>query len=297
MKAQELTRWQPDAAELTDTDTDTEPAYAGTAAELAHTDSGGDGEPVLLIHGGGLADWFTPMAADPALRRNRVIRLVRAGYTDAPAPAGLTIADHARHTAALLRHHRAAPAHVVAHSSGSAIALQLAIDNPAAIRTLSLCEPPLIDTLTDPTDHEWLRTAFGPVLGSVMAAIARGDLPAAFDAFMTLVCGPDHRRVMTDTLGAAVVEEAASNCAYFFTEEAVSLTAWTVTPEALTGLRAPVLLVQGSDSPPPVHRLITHLAGLIPGSAIATIGGANHLMPLTAPAELARVIDGFSGTH
>ena len=66
------------------------------AVELTYTDSGGAGDPVLLLHGGGLADWLTPLAADPTLRGDRVIRLVRAGYTDAPVPDGLTVdgADH-----------------------------------------------------------------------------------------------------------------------------------------------------------------------------------------------------------
>jgi hypothetical protein len=40
-----------------------------------------------------------------------VIRMVRAGYTGRPVPDGLTVADHARHAAALLRRLDAAPAH------------------------------------------------------------------------------------------------------------------------------------------------------------------------------------------
>ncbi|GAA4606393.1 pimeloyl-ACP methyl ester carboxylesterase [Actinoplanes octamycinicus] len=260
---------------------------------VAYTDSGGDGEPVLLIHGGGLADWFTPLAAEPALRDHRVIRMVRAGYTGVPAPAGLTVAGHSEHAAALLDHLGAAPAHVVAHSSGATVALQLALDHPEAVRTLTLCEPPLVAPLVDPVDHELLRAAFGPAIGSVMAAAARGDLPAAFDTFMTLVCGPGHRRVMTETLGVAPVADAVARSRYFFAEEMPAVDAWTVEPADLGKVRPPVLLVQGDASPPPVHRLITHLAGLIPGATVATIDGAGHLMPLTDSASLAQLVAGF----
>jgi pimeloyl-ACP methyl ester carboxylesterase len=267
---------------------DPEPARWRTgAAELACTDSGGDGDALVLIHGGGLADWFTPLAADPALKRHRVIRVVRAGYTGAPAPDGLTVGDHAGHTAALLRHFGAAPAHVVAHSSGCAVALQLALDRPDLVRSLTLCEPPLVETLADPADHDLLRTAIGPVVGAATAAAARGDVPAAFDTFMTAICGPDHRRVMTDVLGVV------RPCEYFFTGEMPAVGAWTVDPADLAGLRAPVLLVQGGDSPPPVHRLVAHLAGSIPGATVATVADAGHLMPLTAPAELGRLIGDF----
>jgi pimeloyl-ACP methyl ester carboxylesterase len=263
------------------------------AAELAYTDSGGDGEPLLLIHAGGFADWFTPLAATPTLGRYRVIRLIRAGYTGTPAPAGLSVTDHAGHAAALLHRLNAAPAHVIAHSSGTTIALQLAIHHPALVRTLCLCEPPLVDTLAAPADHELLHATLGPALGAAMAATARGDLPAAFDTFMTAVCGPDYRHVMTDTLGADLVDDAENRCGYFFTDEIPAVNAWTLDPAVTAHLRPPVLLIQGSASPPPVHRLITRLAGMIPDATIATIDQANHLLPLTAPTELARLLTDF----
>jgi pimeloyl-ACP methyl ester carboxylesterase len=260
-------------------------------AELAHTDSGGPGEPVLLMHAGAFADWFAPMATDPALAGHRVIRLIRAGYAAAPAPAGLTVADHAGHTAELLRRLGTGPAHVVAHSSGTPIALQLGLDHPEPVRTLCLSEPPLIDALTDPADHEALHAALGPAIGAAMAATARGDRPAAFDAFMSAVCGPDYRRAMADALGAGAVEEAERRSGSFFTGEMPAVNTWTFDPTRLT---APVLLVQGGASPQPVHRMIAHLAALIPGATTTTIDGVDHLLPLTAPAELARVVAAFA---
>jgi pimeloyl-ACP methyl ester carboxylesterase len=281
-----------DMSRITRTDPASTRWLAG-AAELAYTDSGGDGEPLLLLHAGGFADWFTPLAALPALRGHRVIRLVRAGYTGAAPPPGLTVADHAGHAAALLHHIAATPAHVVAHSSGSTIALQLALDHPDLVRTLCLGEPPLVPALADPADHELLRTALGPAIGAAMAATARGDLPAAFDAFMTAVCGPGYRDVMTDTLGAGLLAEAERNCGYFFTGEMPAVEAWTFDPAAAARLRRPVLLFEGSASPPPVHRLIARLAGLLPHATTATIHDANHLLPLTAPTELARLITDF----
>jgi pimeloyl-ACP methyl ester carboxylesterase len=260
-------------------------------AQLAYTDSGGAGEPMLLMHAGAFAGWFVPLATDPALGGYRVIRLTRAGYTAAPAPAGLTVADHAGHAAELLRRLGTGPAHVVAHSSGTPIALQLGLDHPELVRTLCLSEPPLIDALTDPADHEALRAALGPAIGVAMSATARGDRSAAFDAFMSAVCGPHYRRAMTDALGAGAVEEAERSSGYFFTGEMPAVNAWAFDPARLT---VPVLLVQGGASPQPVHRMIAHLAALIPGATTTTIDGADHLLPLTAPGELARVVAAFA---
>jgi pimeloyl-ACP methyl ester carboxylesterase len=258
-------------------------------AEVAHTDSGGAGEPVLLLHGGGLADWFTPLAAVPELKDHRVIRMVRAGYTGGPPPPGLTVADHARHAATLLRQLDAAPAHVVAHSSGSVIALQLAVDAPSSVRTVTLVEPPFVDALSDPSDLDDLHAAFGPVIGAAMAATARGDRAAAFDGFMTLVCGPGYRGVMDDVLGAGLVDDAVAHGEAFFTSEVPALNGWTFDP----AVTQPVLLIKGGDSPPPLHRLVAHLAGRLPDATVATVDHANHLMPLTAPAEIGELVARF----
>ncbi len=265
------------------------------AAEIAYADSGGDGEPLLLIHPGPFPDWFTPLATEPMAGRNRVIRMVRAGYTGAPAPGGLTVSDYAGHAAALLERLDAAPAHVVAHSSGTVIALQLALEHPALVRTLCLCEPPLLDTLADPADRELLGAMLGPVIGAAMAATGRGDLPAAFDTFMTAVCGPAYRDVMAATVGTDVLEAAEHGCGYFFTDEIAAMNAWTFDAADAAGIRQPVLLVQGGASPPPVHRLVARLASLLAGATIATVDGAGHLLPLTAPADLARLIGDGAG--
>lgn len=261
-------------------------------AEVAFTDTAGDGEPLLLMHGGGLADWMTPLAGTPELTDFRVIRMIRAGHLGQSA-AGLTVADHARHAATLLRRLEAAPAHVVAHSSGSAFALQLAADDPSAVRTLTLVEPPMVDTLADPADLDALHAAFGPVMGASMGAIAQGDYPAAFDAFMTLVCGPDYRRVVNTVIGAEIVDEAARNSLHFFTGEVAALNSWEFNP----AITAPVLLIQGAGSPALQHRLIGHLAGRLPDSAVATVENANHLMPLTRPAEIGRLAAAFARSH
>jgi pimeloyl-ACP methyl ester carboxylesterase len=261
--------------------------------EVAYTDSGGDGEPLLLIHGGGLADWLTPLAGTPELKNFRVIRMVRAGYTGSPVPPGLTVADHARHAATLLRQLGAAPAHLVAHSSGSTIALQLAVDHPSSVRTVALCEPPLVDALADPSDLDDLHAALGPVMGSAMAATARGDHAAAFDAFMTVICGPAYRSVMNDVLGAHLVDDAAIHSGDFFTGEIPAVGAWTFDP----AVTRPVLLIQGADSPPPVHRLIAYIAGRLPEATVVTVDHTNHLMPLTAPAELGELVAHFCGSR
>ena len=53
---------------------------------MHYTDSGGAGEPLVLIHAAGFADWFVPFEREPAVAGLRRIRITRTGYSD-PAPA------------------------------------------------------------------------------------------------------------------------------------------------------------------------------------------------------------------
>jgi pimeloyl-ACP methyl ester carboxylesterase len=271
-------------------------AVPGTTVD--YVDHGGGGEPMLLVHAGVFGAWFEPLAAEPALEGFRVIRMLRAGYTGGPIPTEhLSIADHARHAATVLEALDATPAHVVAHSSGTVIALQLALDRPELVRSLVLSEPPLLDPLVAPEDLEFLHAQLGPVMGGAMAAAAAGDISAAFDAFMGAVCGPDHRRVIATALGEGALPRAEQDARFFFADEVRAAAEWTFDEHVARRVQQPVLLVQGGASPPPVHRLVAHLAALLPDAEVATVEGDNHLLPLRNPAALGHLVAEFTRRH
>jgi pimeloyl-ACP methyl ester carboxylesterase len=131
-------------------------------------------------------------------------------------------------------------------------------------------------------------------IGGAMEAVGRGDLPAAFDSFFAAVCGRDYRPILQRALGAHGLLQAERNSAFFFTNEIPAFSRWT--PADLRRIASPVLLVQGAASPAATHRLIARLAMLLPHARVATFEGANHLLPLTRPAELAQLITSWSGT-
>ncbi|WP_329045768.1 alpha/beta hydrolase [Amycolatopsis sp. NBC_01488] len=252
---------------------------------IGWTDTGA-GDATLLVHAGVFGAWFEPLAGHLP---GRVIRMLRAGYTGGEVPREpIELAAHAAHAAALLDLLGTGPATVVSHSSGCAIALQLAVDRPDLVARLVLSEPPLIDELLDPADLPEVRTTIGPALGAAMAAAARGDIPAAFDTFNTVVCGRGYRAVLTDVLGQEGIARAERDAEFFFTNEVPALGRWT--PPDPARISTPALLVQGAASPGPTHRLIARLAAALPDARVTTIAGANHLLPLTHPTELAGAI-------
>lgn len=254
-------------------------------AAIAWTDTG-DGEPTLLVHAGVFGAWFAPLAQRLP---GRVIRMLRAGYTDGPPPDALIgIAQHAAHAAALLDALGTGPATVVGHSTGSVIALQLAKDRPDLVCRLVLSEPPLIDPLLDPADVGDVRAALGPAVGAAMAAAAHGDGPGALEAFMSVVCGPGYRTVLAEALGSDGLARAEREALFFCRNELPATGAWT--PVDPADIAVPVLLVEGSSSPGATHRLVARLAGMLHAARVARIEGTNHLLPLTRPEELAALV-------
>lgn len=254
-------------------------------ATIAWSDTG-TGEPTLLIHAAAFGAWFAPAAEHLP---GRVIRLLQAGYTEGPAPTTpMTVARHAAHAAALLDALDTGPTTVVAHSLSTLVALELAATRPDLVRRLVLSEPPLLDPLLDPADVADVAATVGAAIGAAMAATARGERTAAYDAFMGAVCGPQHRAVVAAVLGADGLARAERESAFLFTNEVPALAGWTpVDPEAII---APTLLVAGGASRQATHRLVARLAGLLPHADVATIAGANHLLPLTHPREIADLV-------
>ncbi|MFI6132871.1 alpha/beta fold hydrolase [Micromonospora sp. NPDC051141] len=258
-------------------------------ATVGWTDTG-VGAATLLLHAGGFGAWFAPLAERLP---GRVVRMLRAGYAGGPPVSEIIeVADHAAHAAAVLETLGAGPATVVGHSSGSVIALQLAHDRPDLVTRLVLSEPPLIDSLLDPADVGEVQATLGPAMGTALGAAARGDIPAASDAFNTAVLGPDYRSVLVDVLGEAGLTHAQGEAGFFFANEIPAMNRWT--PVDLSRITVPVLLVQGAASPGPTHRLVARLAGALPAASTTTIAGANHLLPLTHPRELADAVTSWS---
>jgi 3-oxoadipate enol-lactonase len=115
-----------------------------TAPEMGlhHTLRGHAGPPVVLLHGLGSssADWPEQQALLQA--RHRVVAVDLPGHGGSPLPAGpVTIEGMAREVAALLARLHGEPAHVVGLSLGACVALRLALEAPARVRSLTLVNP------------------------------------------------------------------------------------------------------------------------------------------------------------
>lgn len=277
------------------TNTETIHTVALPSAELQYSDQG-QGEPLLLVHGGVFADWFVPLVARASWEGFRVIRVRRAGYGPKPPATSVSLQDHARHLADLLAVLNISRAHVAGHSSGALIALQLAADHPALVQTLALIEPAPAGPFQVPAFAELAQRYIGPAMG----AFASGDLATAFHNFLLGVGGAEYRAVIERSLGSGALDQAHQESRFFFGQEVPAAMQWAFAPAQASQLNLPVLVVEGAAGREagPLSRQVTEAAlRLFPRAELSLIEGANHLVPLQEPQALAHALAGFASRH
>lgn len=114
---------------------------------------------------------------------------------------------------------------------------------------------------------------------------------------MSMLCGPEYRQVLIDTLGVDGVAQAEREAAFFFANEILAVGGWAFDERTASRVEPPVLLVQGGASPPVLHRLVARLAGLFPQAEVATIEGEIHLLPLRSAEAFGDLVAKFAARN
>lgn len=248
----------------------------------------GSGEPVLLISPV-LADGFVPLLREPALAdRYQLIRYHKRGWVGSThTPAPVSVADHAADAAALLDHLGVARAHVAGHSSGAAVAAQLALDHPETVHTLILLE---LSLLSVPCGEAFLQQA-----GPAFEAYGGGDPEGALAIFMSAVSGLDWStcRALLDERVPGAVAQAIKDADTFFGIELPALTEWVFGPDEAAAIHQPVLSVLGTRTQPLWVEVAGVLRTWLPHVEDCTIDGAGHLLHIQRPEPVARGMAAF----
>lgn len=252
----------------------------------------GSGEPVLLISPV-IADGFLPLIAEPALaERYQLIRYHRRGWVGSThTPPPVSVADHAADAAALLDQLGLRPAHVAGHSSGAAVAAQLALDHPGLVHTLTLLELSLIAVPS--------LEAFFTQVEPALEAYAGGDHAGALAIFMGAVSGVEwtQGRALLEERIPGAAEQALRDADTFFGVELPALTEWMFGAEQAARLDRPVLSVVGSETQPVWVEVAAFLRSALPQVEECTIDGVGHLLQIQRPEPVARAMAEFLGRH
>ncbi|GAA1879213.1 alpha/beta fold hydrolase [Lapillicoccus jejuensis] len=220
---------------------------------LYHEETG-DGSPLVLVHGGVLdieQSWreLVPVLAE----RHRVVALELQGHgrtNDIDRP--ITPAAMAGDVVALLDHLGIDRAHVLGHSLGGAVALELAVSHPDRVRSvvaLSVTVRPdgMHEDLTDPA-----RMATSTRMPT------QEDFVGMRESYQRLSPHPEHFDEFLQSLSANQAD----------------LRGWS--DEQLAGITAPLLHVMGDRDFTTVEHAGLMLR-LIPGSRLAVLPDTTHM--------------------
>jgi pimeloyl-ACP methyl ester carboxylesterase len=252
----------------------------------------GSGEPVLLISPV-LADGFWPLLSEPALAdRYQLIRYHRRGWVGSThTPPPVSVADHAADAAALLDHLGVPRAHIAGHSSGAAVAAQLALDHPEAVHTLILLE---LSLLSVPSG-----AAFFEQVGPAFEAYRGGDHAAALAVFMGAVSGLDWatcRALLEDRVPGAVAQ-TIRDADTFFGIELPALAEWAFGAEQAAAIHRPVLSLRGAETQPLWVEVADFLRSSLDDVEDCVIDGVGHLLHIQRPEPVARGMAQFLERH
>lgn len=258
---------------------------------LEYEDSG-TGEPIVLIHGAFIADIFRTLVAEPSLSdRHRLITYARRGYAGSSVtPGPITVAQHASDCRALLSHLGVERAHVVGHSFGGCIALQLALDSPEAVQSLALLEPALMVGASAQSYRESLMRAVQRYRDAGAVIAVDESLQARW---------PGYRAALDQALPGAF-DQAVSDASNCFEAELPGLLEWRFGEEQARRVSKPVLAVLGGQSNALWPRFgETHqtLLAWLPEAEGFIIPGVTHFLQVEDPHGMAEALADFFARH
>lgn len=262
----------------------------------------GAGEPVVLLHGGLLADENQPLAHEQGLTsRHRVLQYHRRGFAGSSRTGPTSIEQHAADCLELVRTLGLGEVHLVGHSLGGAIALQAALDEPGTVRSLTLLEPALMSQVAkvrganDPSSVA-SQQRFAAAFEEVLAIARSGDKRGALLAFLESRAGEAFRDVLDFLTRSGEFDQAVADADTFLQVEMPAAFRWEFTPAAASRIHQPVLSVLGSHSPDRARMVHGVLAQWVPQTRLAVLERAEHALPLLDPPGLASVVVTFLAT-
>jgi pimeloyl-ACP methyl ester carboxylesterase len=257
---------------------------------LEYQVSGSGGEPVLLIHGSVFADVFDGLLQQPALGHYRLITYHRRGFAGSSrATPPFTIEQQAADAIALLDQVGAPRAHVVGHSYGGSVALQLARQYPRRVASMVLMEAAV--PALSPLDPKLME-------GAQHAAqlYAKGDARGAIRHFGNLIA-PGSWEAMTAAGATAMQEQGVKDAATFFDVEMPALMQWQFGLAEAGAQQTPALLVVGGNSSPRFRAAHTALLRALPRANEKVIDGVGHELQMQQPQAVADAINVFLRKH
>ncbi len=230
----------------------------------------GEGTPLVLLHGGMLTIDLNFASLIPTLAtKHRVIAVECQGHgRTADIDRPITPVNLASDVVALLDVLGVDRAHVLGHSMGAAVTLELGVSHPNRVLSLvpvsgSVRPDGMHPDLADPSRHA----------ESTRMPTAQ-DFADFSEAYQKLSPHPEHFHEFLLALSSSNAD----------------LQGWSA--EQLAGITAPTLIVQGDHDFVTIEHAAVMLE-LIPGSQLAVLPGTTHMEATRRPDILLPLLDAF----
>ncbi len=257
---------------------------------------GGQGPPVILLHGFGGCAYTWRYLAPVLIRDHRVYAIDLKGYglSDKPDDGKYALSDQADLVAAFIRARDLHDLVIMGHSMGGGVTLmtyfKVREDEPARVKKLVL-----IDSAGYPQKLPWfIRPAKIPVLDTLVGRLLS---PRFATRLVLRKCYYDKDKI---------TEEQIDTYAYYGSlpgaREAVSQTARQIVPEDVEALTAryktitvPVLIIWGADDEVVPLSVGNNFKRDIPDSKLVALPHCGHIPLEEEPRETNRVVTAFLG--
>jgi len=240
--------------------------------------------PVLLVHSSGFTSRQWRKLGELLAPRHRVIAPDLIGYGTERWPTGTPF--HFRDDVALLDGLLDEPAHVVGHSYGGLLALQLALARPGAVRSITAYEPVAFGVLDQPGDAA-VRDAIAQV-----AAYQPETAEAWLETFVDWWQGPGAWRALP-----APTRQTFFDLAWKMSQEVASLSADRTARARYATIAAPTLILAGERTQPAERHVVQQLVQTLPNATLEVLPAMGHMGPITHAAQVNAVIAAFIASH
>ena len=247
---------------------------------------------MVFIHGAFIADTFRPLLVEPSLvGRYRLILYHRRGYVGSSRASGpVSVARQAADCRALLRHLGVERAHVVGHSYGAIVALQLALETPGVVHSLALLEPGL---MVGASAQDYRKS-----LARGVERYREAGAEVVVDEFLR-ARWPGYRAALDRVLPGAFAQ-AVADAETWFEREASGQLDWRFGEAEARRISQPTFSVLGGESDAlwsrfgETHRL---LLAWLPHAEGVVLPGTTHFMQIQDPQGMAEALAAFWARH
>ena len=253
---------------------------------MAYLESGA-GAPIVLVHGSFCDYRYWREQIGPLSASHRVLAPSLRHYFPEPwdgADSDFSFVQHADDVAAFIRALGLGKVHLLGHSRGGAVAIEVAKRHPDVIGTLILSDASARLDLAETVENRQATAFRASLFSELRATVEKGDAEGGAARFLDRLMGAG----AWSSLPRARQEEMLQNIWTTLVDDPLPLTS----DADLRAFDFPTAIIIGEKSPPMYALLAAEMRKKAGFPAPVVIAGAGHAMNVQKPAEFnAAVLD------